>query len=85
MWKMSIQYLVPGFEITTFWLRVSSLNHQTRAPAHGSKYFPKLVGQKVSWAAILSRQKSMSKYTLTAVKWNEASMLPLPLAPYGLV
>ena len=50
MWKMSIQYLVPGFEITTFWLRVSSLNHQTRAPVHGSKYFPKLVGQKVSYS-----------------------------------
>ena len=25
--KMSIQYPVPGFELTTFWLRVSSLNH----------------------------------------------------------
>ena len=27
MWKMSIQYPAPGFELTTFWLRVSSLNH----------------------------------------------------------
>ena len=25
--KMSIQYPAPGFELTTFWLRVSSLNH----------------------------------------------------------
>ena len=29
--KMSIQYTATGFELTTFWLRVSSLNHETRA------------------------------------------------------
>ena len=33
MWKMSIQYLAPGFKLKSFWLWVSSLNHQTRAPA----------------------------------------------------
>ena len=27
MWKMSIQYTGPGFELTTFWGQVSSLNH----------------------------------------------------------
>ena len=27
MWKMSIQYLVAGSELTTFWLWVSSYNH----------------------------------------------------------
>ena len=31
--KMSIQYPAPGFELTTFCVRVSSLNHLTRAPA----------------------------------------------------
>ena len=30
---MSIQYPVPGFEITIFWLWVSSFNHKTRAHA----------------------------------------------------
>ena len=30
---MSIQYTVPGFKPTTFGTRVSSHNHQTRAPA----------------------------------------------------
>ena len=33
MWKMSIQYLVPGFEPMTFLTWVSSHNHYTRAPA----------------------------------------------------
>ena len=33
MWKMSIQYMVPGFEPTTFRMWVSSHNHETRAPA----------------------------------------------------
>ena len=32
MWKISIQYTVPGFEITTFKTRLSSFNHSTRAP-----------------------------------------------------
>ena len=32
MWKTSIQYLALGFELITFWLRVFSLNHYTRAP-----------------------------------------------------
>ena len=27
MWKMSVLYPVPGFELTTFWLWVSSFNH----------------------------------------------------------
>ena len=27
MWKMSIQYPALGFELTTFWLQVSSINH----------------------------------------------------------
>ena len=41
MWKMSIQYPVLGFELTTFWLRVSSLNHQTRLPPETEQcYFP---------------------------------------------
>ena len=31
IWKMSIQYMALGFELTTFWLWVSSLNHNTRA------------------------------------------------------
>ena len=30
--KMSIQYMLPGFELTTFGNRVSFHNHQTRAP-----------------------------------------------------
>ena len=30
---MSIQYTVPGFELTTFGTRVSSHNHKARAPA----------------------------------------------------
>ena len=30
---MSIQYTVPEFELTTFGTRVSSHNHQTKAPA----------------------------------------------------
>ena len=30
---MSIQYPAPGFEPTTFGMRVSSHNHYTRAPA----------------------------------------------------
>ena len=34
MWKMSIQYTVPGFELTTCGAWVSSHNHQTRTPAH---------------------------------------------------
>ena len=34
---MSIQYTVLGFECTTFGTRVSSLNHQTRAPAQCCK------------------------------------------------
>ena len=35
MWKnvMSIQYMAPGFEPTTFATWVSSQNHKTRAPA----------------------------------------------------
>ena len=33
MWKISIQYLVPGFELTNFGTWVSSHNHYTRAPA----------------------------------------------------
>ena len=33
MWKMSIQYTVPGLELTTFGTWVSSHNHLTRAPA----------------------------------------------------
>ena len=37
MWKISIQYPVPGFELTTFWLWVSSLNHYTRAPAQNQQ------------------------------------------------
>ena len=32
MWKMSIQYIVPGFKPTTFGTWVSSHNHFTRAP-----------------------------------------------------
>ena len=32
MWKMSIQYTVPGFEPTTFRPWASSHNHWTRAP-----------------------------------------------------
>ena len=27
LWKMSIEYLVSGFKLTTFWLQVFSLNH----------------------------------------------------------
>ena len=27
MWKMSIQYLAPGFKLIAFWLWVSSINH----------------------------------------------------------
>ena len=34
---MSIQYPAPGFELTTFWLQVSSLNQKTRAPALGGE------------------------------------------------
>ena len=30
---MTIQYMAPGFEPTTFGTRVSSHNHKTRAPA----------------------------------------------------
>ena len=30
MWKMTIQYTVPGFEHTTFETQVSSHNHYTR-------------------------------------------------------
>ena len=37
MWKMSIQYTVLGFELTTFGTWVSSHNHLTRAPAQLSK------------------------------------------------
>ena len=33
MWKMFIQYMVLGFELTTFGTWVSSDNHYTRAPA----------------------------------------------------
>ena len=29
--KISIQYPVPGFELTTFWFQVSSLDHDTKA------------------------------------------------------
>ena len=43
---MSIQYLAPGFELTTFCLQVSSLNHQTRAPA---PYSPILQNQTISY------------------------------------
>ena len=35
---MSIQYTVPGFELTTFRTSVSSHNHYTRAPAHLMHY-----------------------------------------------
>ena len=30
---MPIQYPALGFELTTFWLWISSYNHKTRAPA----------------------------------------------------
>ena len=33
MLKLSLQYLLPGFELTTSRLKVSSLNHKTRVPA----------------------------------------------------
>ena len=33
MWKMSIQYLVPGFEPTASWTWASSHNHWTSGPA----------------------------------------------------
>ena len=39
MWKMSIQFLVPAFKLTIFWLWVSSFNHWTRAPAQCFLFF----------------------------------------------
>ena len=39
MWKMSIQYTVPGFELTTFWLWVTSFYHLTRAPTNFLRFF----------------------------------------------
>ena len=32
IWKMSIQYPVAGFKLTTFWLGVSSYHHKTSPP-----------------------------------------------------
>ena len=40
MWKMSIQYMVLGFEPTTFGTWVSSHDHKTRAPAQMNKNLP---------------------------------------------
>ena len=39
MWKMSIQYIVLGFEITTYRTRVSSHNDKTGAPALNSFFY----------------------------------------------
>ena len=37
-WEKSIQYIVPGFRLTTFGIWVSSHNHLTRAPARPPLY-----------------------------------------------
>ena len=37
--KLSIQFMVLGFEPTTFTIGVSSHNHKTKAPAESNEYF----------------------------------------------
>ena len=43
---MSIQYLAPGFKLTTFLLLVSSRNHKTRAPTQVQLYYSRSVNQQ---------------------------------------
>ena len=58
MWKMSIQYMVPGFEPTTFGTCVSSHNHYTRAPAQFFDLFMLAIQNKTIWFHATPRESN---------------------------
>ena len=72
LWRnvMSIQYMVPGFEPTTFGIQVSSHNHQTRAHKYDfiliSKFIFWFQAHVVVWREegkfVFSLQREISKH-----------------------
>ena len=52
MQKMSIQYPVPGFKFMTFWLWVSSFNHNTWAPAVSRLFLKSFEELVLSWIVL---------------------------------